>query len=338
MTTLAFSARLVRRRTPSWISCQKRAHSVSLPPSLPNRIIFGSCSSQSEDLSYWDTIVAQQPDMTLLLGDNVYGGKDLEGLKNAYGILGAHPSFQRACRSIPILATLDDNDYGNGGDACGQNPNKDVAKRMFLDFFGVKKDDDRWQANRGVYTNVSWQEEMQVLLLDLRYDKSRFLETPDRKHLPDFVDKNKTMLGEQQWKWLEDELKKPFRVRLLVSPLQVMAEGHCWECWRMLPYERERLLSLLNKTEGTTVILSGDRHASAFYQMGRLVEVTSSSLTHTVTKGLLDNEMDATRLGDFVYCNNFGQVDIDWHSKELLITIRRTDTGSTVASKIIEMH
>jgi hypothetical protein len=106
----------------------------------------------------------------------------------------------------------------------------------------------------------------------------------------------------------------------------------------MLPYERKRLLSLLNKTKGTTVILSGDRHSTAFYQMGGLVEVTSSSLTHTVTKGLLDNEMDATRLGDFVCCNNFGQVDIDWHNKELLITIRRTDTGSTVASKIIEMH
>jgi alkaline phosphatase D len=208
--------------------------------------------------------------LILLLGDNVYGGKNLVDLKNAYGILGGHPSFQRAFRSIPILATLDDNDYGNGGDACGENPSKDRAKHMFLDFFGVSKEDDRWAANRGVYTSISWQEELQILVLDLRYHKSRFLDAADKKHVPDFVASDKTMLGDKQWKWLEGELRKSYRVRFLASPLQVMAEGHDWECWRMFPYERERLLSLLNETVGTTVILSGDCHASAFYQMGGL--------------------------------------------------------------------
>jgi hypothetical protein len=68
------------------------------------------------------------------------------------------------------------------------------------------------------------------------------------------------------------------------------------------------------------------------------VEVTSSSLTHKVTKGLLDKEIDATRLGDFVYCNNFGQVDFDWAKKELLVTVRRSDTGAALASKIIMME
>lgn len=74
--TLAFPTRLLRRRTPSWTSSQKRAHSMLLPPSLPDRIVFGSCSCQSEDLSYWDTIVAQHPDLILLLGDNIYEGKN----------------------------------------------------------------------------------------------------------------------------------------------------------------------------------------------------------------------------------------------------------------------
>ena len=48
--------------------------------------------------------------------------------------------------------------------------------------------------------------------------------------------------------------------------------------------------------------------------------------------------MDATRLGDFVYFNNFGQVDIDWAKKELLVTVRRSDTGVALASKIIMME
>jgi phosphodiesterase/alkaline phosphatase D-like protein len=145
-----------------------------------------------------------------------------EDLKNAYGVLGAHPSFQRACRSIPIMVTLDDNDYGNGQwrRCLWRKFQQRRCQTHVSRQFKVAKEDDRWQANRGVYTSVSWQEEMQVLLLDLRYHKSKFLETPDRKQLPDFVDKDKTMLGEQQGKWLEDELKKPYRIRFLMSPLQ----------------------------------------------------------------------------------------------------------------------
>jgi hypothetical protein len=108
-----------------------------------------------------------------------------EDLKNAYGVLGAHPSFQRACRSIPIMATLDDNDYGNGQwrRCLWRKFQQRRCQTHVFRQFKVAKEDERWQANRGVYTSVSWQEEMQVLLLDLRYHESKFLETPDRKHL-----------------------------------------------------------------------------------------------------------------------------------------------------------
>jgi alkaline phosphatase D len=37
-----------------------------------------------------------------------------------------------------------------------------------------------------------------------------------------------TMLGDAQWKWLEEQLKVPAKVRILVSSIQVVAQDHAW--------------------------------------------------------------------------------------------------------------
>ena len=54
------------------------------------------------------------------------------------------------------------------------------------------------------------------------------------RYLPD-DDPEKTMLGDAQWAWLWEELQKPADLRLLVSSVQVVSEGHGWEAWKMLP-------------------------------------------------------------------------------------------------------
>ena len=57
------------------------------------------------------------------------------------------------------------------------------------------------------------------------------------------------MLGEAQWAWLAERLREPADLRLLVSSIQVLAEGHGWERWGNLPAERERLIRLIAETE-----------------------------------------------------------------------------------------
>lgn len=265
----------------------------------------------------------------------MYGGKNLDTLQHAYKELKDNASFQNALKAqFHILATLDDNDYGNSGDACESNPNKEEAKNMFLEFFHVPRNDPRWCRNRGAYTSYQWETRLQIILLDLRYNMSPFLVTGDpdssAKYVPDYADKSKTMLGIEQWSWLEQELEKPTQVRLVVSPLQVLADGHGFECWGMLPYERDRLLNLLHQSKGTTIIVSGDRHASALYRQADLVEVTSSSLTHTIGSGMLDNETDSWRVGDFIYSNNFGMIQFDWDEKIVMIAIHDALTGLVV--------
>ena len=43
---------------------------------VPKRIVFGSCSSQTLDLSYWERIFAIAPDLVIIMGDNVYGKEE----------------------------------------------------------------------------------------------------------------------------------------------------------------------------------------------------------------------------------------------------------------------
>ena len=311
------------------------SHSISTS-CLPKAIIFGSCSHQNEELRYWDTFVTLKADLVILGGDNVYGGADSSTLRIAYDHMNRNSSFNKAVKLLPIIAAIDDNDYGNDGDACNANPNKEIAKHMFLDFFQVPTNDLRRVKNRGSYTSYQWEERLQVILLDLRYDKSPFLDTDEpgaagkECHIPDYSDRSKTMLGADQWVWLETELQKPSHVRLVVSPLQLLADGHGFECWKMLPYERERMLNLLHQATGTTIVLSGDRHASALYQQGDLVELTSSSLTHTIGFGKLDMENDSYRIGDFIYSNNFGMLQFNWESNALSVAIHDAITGNII--------
>ena len=76
------------------------------------------------------------------------------------------------------------------------------------------------------------------------------------------------MLGEDQWRWLAEQLRVPAEVRLLVSSIQVVAEDHGWEKWMNFPHERERLFKLIRETgaEGV-IILSGDRHLAELSMM-----------------------------------------------------------------------
>jgi len=131
------------------------------------------------------------------------------------------------------------------------------------------------------------------------------------------------MLSDDQWEWLENELNNN-ELTIVVSPLQVLATTHEFDCWNCNNQERERLLNLL--LPKSTILLSGDRHVAALYQYQHLYEITSSSLTHSVPEGQLDAEQDPLRQSPFCYKNNFGMLDIESPNR-VLATIRSCATG-----------
>src|SRR4051812_499979 len=71
---------------------QLRSPAADFPdsPRVLSRIAFGSCASQERPQPIWDAVVAQKPDLFVLLGDNIYGDTDNpEVLKAKYAQLAA---------------------------------------------------------------------------------------------------------------------------------------------------------------------------------------------------------------------------------------------------------
>jgi alkaline phosphatase D len=152
------------------------------------------------------------------------------------------------------------------------------------------------------------------------------------------------MLGEYQWKWLEKQLQKPADIRIIVTPIQLIADGHHWEAWRVMPTERERLYRLLSSSRANgVVVVSGDRHSAAIYELAEfepypLYELTTSSLNVPLTS-FVKNPVDEPgphRLTNPYYKSNYGLMDIDWEAGEL--SMRLMNEGSqTITEEIIRI-
>lgn len=129
-------------------------------------------------------------------------------------------------------------------------------------------------------------------------------------------------------------------MRLLVSSIQVIAEGHGWEAWRTLPAERERLYQTLRRTHARDVIvLSGDRHRAGIYRhddaLGYpLYELTSSSLNLPIASAV--EEPGPYRLGPTYRPENYGALEIDWPSRRVVLEIKDLN-GEMVLRQNVEL-
>ncbi len=321
------------------------------------RIVFASCAQQNGDQSIWDQIASEHPDLTLYMGDNVYGDVSpdepaLPELKTAYMRLAGSEPFARARAAAPMLTVWDDHDYGLN-DGGGDYALKEKSEALFDYVWAVPEDDAR-RSRPGVYGSwIIGAEEgkrVQVIMLDTRFFRSSLVKTDEpgahgkERYLPD-DDPSKTLLGDAQWKWLAEELQKPADLRLVVSSIQVISEGHGWEAWRLFPHERARLYKTITGLGvNGVVILSGDRHAAALYRKEGvndypLFEATSSSLNlpssvWRAQSGETWMEKDPNRLGDMIYDANYGLIDIDWEEGAVNVSIRSKE-GETYLSETV---
>ena len=299
----------------------------------PARIAFGSCAHQSRHQDFWPPILAQKPDLFIFAGDNIYADTYRMDLQRAkYAQLGAQPGFQALRRLCPILATWDDHDYGLN-DSGEEFREKEGSRLNFLDFWGVPPDAPRRQ-RAGVYDAAVFGppgRRVQVILLDTRYHRSPLAEldarAPGGGRYTASPDPKATILGDAQWAWLAEELRRPAEVRLLVSSIQVVAEDHAWEKWMNFPAERDRLLRTLHAADARGMIaLSGDRHHAELSRLDDarlgypLYDLTASGLNQSHP----DNgpEPNRRRVGDvMVRANHFGVVAIDWSSPDPAIAL-----------------
>ncbi len=306
----------------------------------PQRIAFGSCLYQALPHPILFRIAASRPDLFIFMGDNIYADtRSAEVMRRKYEELRASPSFRRLLSSCPTVATWDDHDYG-ANDAGEDFPAKEQSRRLFLDFWGEPPDSPR-RRHPGVYTSYEMgppERRVQVLLLDTRWFRSPLLRANRRAsnskgpYVPN-PDPQATLLGREQWRWLEGQLRRPAALRLLVSSIQVIPDTSGWEAWANFPRERSRLLALLDRLRANGVILlSGDRHFAEISRLARrgaypLYEVTSSALNFGFPADAPNP--NPYRVDGYTLHPNYGTVEIDWQQGRIVLAVHDA-AGQTV--------
>ena len=306
------------------------------------RIAFGSCVSQRKSYEVWRHVADKDPHLFIMMGDGVYPEHEpgplptVEAIRSAYRHAGTRSELRRFRDRVPVAAIWDDNDYG-GSDIGRTFQHKIESRDLFLDFWASPSEALMRRRDSGIH--ALWElgepeRRIQIIIPDLRFSRSEWAQTegdvraargqaglgPYKPALGGEV----TMLGATQWAWLEDCLRRPARLRLFASSIQLVPEDRGWESWSNFPAEKERLLELLAEHAAEPiVVLSGDVHYAEISRQdgddgfGPLWEFTSSGLTESwPTPG-----PNAHRVGPAYPEPNFGVLTVDWRAGNARLTV-----------------
>lgn len=304
------------------------------------RLGFGSCINTPEH-PMLDRTLTLPFELFILLGDNIYADTTNPAvMAEKYRVRKESAFFQTLRQKAPLLATWDDHDFG-GNDAGAGYPMKAGAQKLFLDFMDEPADSPR-RKREGVYDAYLFGpagRRVQVILLDTRYFRSDLATGTNNvvpsggKYIP-HPDPDVTMLGEAQWRWLEEQMRVPAELRIIGSSIQFLSEFSGGEAWANLPQEKRRMLKLLQKTRASGVLfISGDRHWAELSRLDRpgaypLYDLTSSALTEKHARGTpTPNQF---RDGPTWHDTNVGLIEIDWQTKGPVVSLQVLDVNGTI--------
>ena len=292
-------------------------------------IAFGSCNKQYKPQPLWESIVQNEPDLWIWLGDNIYGDtKNMDGLKRKYDLQNSNKEYQKLLKANPIIGIWDDHDYGTN-DSDKNFPEKLESKDLLLEFLDVPGD-AAVRKREGVYQSYTLGEvgkKAKIILLDGRYfrDELEKDNSLKKRYIP-----NKTgdILGEAQWQWLSQELSDTsIALNIIGCGIQFIPKDHRFEKWANFPKARKRLFNLLEEKQPKgAILLSGDRHIAEISKIKLealpydLYDITTSGLTHSWED--IGEEYNELRVDDKMTGEkNFGIMQIDWNSQPLKVKV-----------------
>lgn len=305
-----------------------------LAQSQTTTIAFGSCSDEDDTVQLWREIVLQKPELWIWLGDNIYADTtDRAVIKSKYDRQKNHSDYQKLLATCPVIGTWDDHDYGVN-DGGKEFQSKKQSKELLLDFLDTPLD-AAVRKHEGMYSSYvigEGEKKVKIILLDTRYfrDPLQKSTSPNSRYIPTDIG---DMLGEEQWAWLENELKNSdAAVNIIGSSVQFIPTQHGYEKWMNLSSSRERMFDLLKKhNTKKTFFISGDRHIAELSHMKvkglpyTLYDFTSSGLTHTWDDG---TELNKYRIGELVKQKNFGVITLDWSRSSPVLSFEVYGTNS----------
>ena len=308
-------------------------HAVGKATDKPlSRIAFGSCNNHEVKTQFfWGLILKQKPDLWVWLGDAIYADtNDPQVMATKYKQQKENPFYQDFQKAVPILGTWDDHDYGiNNGNK--SYPMREKSQQLFLDFLNEAPLSPR-RKQAGVYASSVYgpkKQAVKIILLDNRYHA-------------DSPGPNADILGEEQWQWLERELRSSkAKLNFIFSGTQIIASQHKYEKWANFPRARERLLRLIKDSKIAGVVLvSGDRHFAEISRLPAsegplpypLYDITASGLTHSFAT--FPGEPNKHRISRVFTGRNYGLLTIDWQKRQLFISVFDEKNKAQITQKI----
>lgn len=289
-------------------------------------IAFGSCNNQNLENNFWPTLTEIDPDIWIWGGDIIYSDtEDMHYLEKNYNQQKTNVAYSNFIKNTALLGTWDDHDYGlNDGGV--EYPKKKEAQQLFLDFLDVPSNSPR-RSQEGIFHSQLFNSnnyQIKVIVLDTRYFRTALI--PDHetsKRYKPIIDGEGTILGEQQWEWLEGQLQNSTAdYHILMSSIQFLSAEHGFETWGNMPHEVDKLENLIQSSNTKNVIiLSGDRHISEFSIKEvpnisyPLIDFTSSGMTHSYSN--FSNEPNAYRMGQVVSQKSVGLLNFKFENNEV---------------------
>lgn len=316
------------------------AYSLRIDDKKPvNRIAFGSCNNmfRQRNPQLYNSIVKWNPDLFVWLGDTVYADTLSFPLRSSetkesqwrgkYTSFKTTPEYTQLMNSTMITGVWDDHDYGIN-DGTKHFKSKAKGKELFLEFL----DDGSVRDHEGVYHSFTFPD-LKLILIDIRWFR-------DYRFDPDG-----DSLGEEQWAWLESELKSFKGLKIIGNGLQVNTEDRSILPEKWHEKSRLRFLELVDRYPGV-ILLSGDVHYSEIMRIdcGKHIfyEITASGMTHSVAtapgpifwfflniwNGFTYNVSPKYRY------KNFGTIEYNVEEQWIEFSIRNSDGVADIAHKI----
>jgi alkaline phosphatase D len=283
-----------------------------------DRLAFGSCNKQYATQSIWRDLILQTPDIFIWGGDNIYADtKNAEDIKKAYQIQNEVEDYKFFKSLTPIIGTWDDHDFGIN-DADGNYPLKALSRLFALDFL----EEPIFSARRlreGIYTSYDFGDldrKIKIILLDNRY----FMK----------LENDAPLLGNVQWRWLEEEIKKSdASLHLIVSGLSVLSpENPSSEEWVDFKREQLRLMTILRSRPIPYLYLTGDKHFSSIFTKDGELEFLSSGMTHNTRYPL--RPWVRRKYPNPVFEKNYGMIDFYWENSLPILTLSIRSVSGTI--------
>lgn len=331
-------------------------------------IAIGSVINQDLPQPIWQTVEKNNPNLFILSGNGLTFKKaDQKTISDQYKKMKTVSEFRSIREKVPFMAIWDDQDFALN-DGGSDNSIKEIARTEFIKNWSYLKLQLPNNQKALYHSKIfgTKKQTVQVIMLDTRWDRSPLLKkvdmpapapetnpalatnvsapvaidklpqinsSPVGPYLPD-LDKSKQILSKEQWNWLDQELKKPVSLRLIVSPIQVIAEDHNFEKWGNFPNEKEKLFELLQKNKiKNAVFISGNRELSAISKidlkkLGTVYELTASGL-NLIPEAISEKEMnsqmaktDKSYLSDAFTDSNFGLISIQWEKRLVSLQVK----------------